>query len=278
MKNFSIEKLESRRMCTSSDYVMYPDYANDTGFKSGFGQGPYGMNVTATEYTATKPSDISGFLELWGGATVKLQTNFDTFAITSLGISPRSLIDIGTNRMIIHKHGNTETYLRNQIKAGCNRGLWNGSNGISSSAITSTNKMSVGYIMTNDVDAPSSPWTPDPSVLNNAGHFVIAYAAPGDTNLDGCLDLLDVCNITSSGKFGTGKAANWQQGDTNYDGVCDLLDISSIIGVGLYNKGSYLAPPVVVPTSNGSSFDPSLAFAALAVESGGQATMRPKTI
>jgi len=69
-----------------------------------------------------------------------------------------------------------------------------------------------------------------------------AFAAPGDTNLDWQVDVLDASNFLSFGKFDSGLPATWLEGDFNYDGVVDVLDAADFFGTGLYDVGSYNAP------------------------------------
>ena len=78
---------------------------------------------------------------------------------------------------------------------------------------------------------------------NGDGSMTVAYAAQGDTNLDWVVDILDVSNFVSSGKFGTGEPATWMDGDFNYDGVVDIQDVADFSATGLYGGGSYNAPP-----------------------------------
>lgn len=238
MKNFSIEKLESRKMCTVSDPGNYPDIANDTGYAPGMLQTEYGTLVQAMSYTVADTGAVTGGLQLQGGAVVKLRTGTDTLSLTDLSISKLSRLDIGTGRVIVSSNGFSESTIRSQIKSGLN-----GSNGIMSDAINSQSNMTIGYIVSTEIAAPSTPWGPAP--YPNNGNLLMAYAAPGDTNLDGCVDLIDIVNITSAGKFGTGKYAKWEHGDTNYDGVVDLVDIVNITSNNLYNKASYLSVAAV---------------------------------
>jgi len=76
---------------------------------------------------------------------------------------------------------------------------------------------------------------------NGDGSLTVAYAAQGDTNLDWTVDILDVSNFVSSGKFGTGEVATWMDGDFNYDGVVDIQDVADFSATGLYGGGSYNA-------------------------------------
>jgi len=76
-------------------------------------------------------------------------------------------------------------------------------------------------------------------VENSNGSITVAYAAPGDTNLDWIVDILDISKFVSSGKFGTGQPAVWAEGDFNYDGVVDIQDVADFSTTGLYGLGLY---------------------------------------
>jgi hypothetical protein len=76
---------------------------------------------------------------------------------------------------------------------------------------------------------------------NGDGSVSFAYAAPGDTNLDGLLDVLDAANILAGGLFDSGSQAIWTQGDFNYDAVLDILDAADFLSTGLFDQGPYEA-------------------------------------
>jgi hypothetical protein len=69
--------------------------------------------------------------------------------------------------------------------------------------------------------------------------MTFAYAAPGDTNLDWNIDILDVGNFLAMGKFDTGLQATWIEGDFGYDGIVDILDVADFFSTGLYDAGGY---------------------------------------
>lgn len=99
---------------------------------------------------------------------------------------------------------------------------------------------------------PSAPLRADTipdSVLNSigVGSAVPVYVAPGDTNIDWTVDVLDVANLVASGKYSTGMPASWPEGDFNDDGVMDILDISDFVSTGLYNAGPYTGGEVIAP-------------------------------
>jgi hypothetical protein len=79
---------------------------------------------------------------------------------------------------------------------------------------------------------------------NGDGSLTVAYAAPGDTNLDWSIDILDAANFLALGKFDTGAPATWLEGDFSYDGIVDILDAADFVATGLFNAGNYNTAPV----------------------------------
>jgi len=143
------------------------------------------------------------------------------------GLTPNAggLVDVGTG-MITVTNGLTPTALLAALQSGRADGLWTGSSGITSSTAASSTAQgtprSVGWLDNGD------------------GSVTFAYAAPGDTNLDWSVDILDVSNVLAMGKFDTGRLATWIEGDFGYDGVVDILDVADFTGTGLFDGGAYL--------------------------------------
>jgi len=71
------------------------------------------------------------------------------------------------------------------------------------------------------------------------GGITFGYAAPGDTNLDGLVDISDAARFIASGLFDTGLPATWGGGDSNYDRLVDILDVGDFLVTGLYDAGRY---------------------------------------
>ena len=142
-------------------------------------------------------------------------------------------VDLGTGRLTIAPGGITAADLRAGILAGRANGTWTGSTGIgSSAAAASPQSRAVGYTVAAD------------------GTAVMAYAAVGDVNLNGQVDVFDLVGINSGGRYNSGIVADWGTSDTNYDGVTNVFDLVSINSAGAYNAGSYLA------TGSGSGLGP----------------------
>ena len=141
-------------------------------------------------------------------------------------------VDLGVGRINVAAGGITAEALVLDILAGRTgtAGLWSGSTGITSSVAAAA------------IATASSPravgWIDD-----GAGGLSVAFSAPGDSNIDGFVDILDVANFLSAGKYDSGAPAVWSQGDFNYDGIVDILDVGDFVVTGLYNAGTYLPVP-----------------------------------
>jgi len=157
------------------------------------------------------------------GGTVSLAPSLET---TVGGLAPNAggLIDVGNGRVTVTA-GLTATDLVTAIVAGRGDGSWTGTSGITSSTaaanITASIPRAVGWLDNGD------------------GSLTTAYAAPGDTNLDWTIDILDAGNFLAGGKFDTGLPATWLEGDFSYDGIVDILDAADFFGTGLYDAGNY---------------------------------------
>ena len=165
-----------------------------------------------------------------GGQVVLSATTLQTVAVSSLAIDQAigGRLDVGMGRCVVAAGGMTAAALRADLAAGFGDGTWSGTSGIVSSAaraaIAAGLSRSIGWLEAGD------------------GSLIFGFAAPGDTNLDGVIDVLDASRFLTAGVFNTGSAAVWSQGDFNYDGVVDVLDAAGLVAVGLYDKGSYLGP------------------------------------
>jgi len=144
--------------------------------------------------------------------------------VGGLNANAGGLTDVGTG-MVTVAHGLTPTALVTALQSGRAGGSWTGSSGITSSAaasaIASTTLRSVGWLDNGD------------------GSMTFAYAAPGDSNLDWTVDILDASNFLTGGKFDTGLPATWIEGDYNYDNVVDILDAADFFATSLYDAGPY---------------------------------------
>jgi hypothetical protein len=147
--------------------------------------------------------------------------------VGGLDLAGGGLVDV-TSGFVTVAGGLSAADLVTQILAGRGDGSWNGTSGITSSTAAAAGALGI---------ARAVGW-----LDNGDGSLAFAYAAPGDTNLDWQVDVLDAANVLASGKFNTGDPATWAEGDFNYDGVVDVLDAADFITTGLYNDGAYNPP------------------------------------
>jgi len=113
--------------------------------------------------------------------------------------------------------------LRQLLVSGRGRGDWDGA-GIGSSAVAGAAGRAVGYRALAD------------------GSAAVAWAAFGDTNVDGRVNSSDINMILGGGRFGRpGTDGVWAQGDFNYDGRVNSQDLNLLLAAGLLNAPSYIA-------------------------------------
>jgi autotransporter-associated beta strand protein len=159
------------------------------------------------------------------GGTVTLAPYLAT---TVGGLNPNAggLVNVG-NGSITVTSGLSVANMLTAITAGYNGGTWTGTTGITSS--TAAADTAAG--------APRAIGWLD----NGGGSVTFAFAAPGDTNLDGLVDVLDAAALSSAARFN--DTAVWSEGDFNYDGIYDDLDNALFVSTGLFDAGPYNAPP-----------------------------------
>jgi len=158
------------------------------------------------------------------GSSGRLRLDVGTVqaAVPGVGIAAGGRVDVGSGGLRIAAGGYDLATVRQWLTAGYAGGSWTGDTGVVSSVAAATGGRSVGY------------------AVNADDSVTVMFAAAGDTNLDGVVDLLDASNMVSSGAFNTGQASTWEDGDTNYDGLLDILDLADFIGAAAYNRGPYL--------------------------------------
>jgi len=157
------------------------------------------------------------------GGTISLAPYLET---TVGGLAPNAggLVDLGNGRVTV-AGGLSAASLVTAIVAGRGDGSWTGTSGITSSVaatdVAASIPRAVGWLDNGD------------------GTVTAAFAAPGDTNIDWQVDVVDALNFVTLGKFDTGLPASWLEGDFNYDGVVDILDALDFFNTGLYDAGNY---------------------------------------
>jgi autotransporter-associated beta strand protein len=172
----------------------------------------------------------SGGLEVRTGGRVRLDLGLAGLTVPTLVLDAAGRIDIGVGRLTAAA-GLAEATLRQLMLAGHNGGGWDGSSGFVSSAATLGR--TVGYVI-------------------DQGQATIAYAVPGDTNLDGVVDVIDVVNLLVNVNASSGDYVGWSIGDFNYDGMVDQLDLSEFLAAGAFDQGPYLSAADAAFASLGS--------------------------
>jgi autotransporter-associated beta strand protein len=165
------------------------------------------------------------------GGTLALSSGIST-ALGGLDPAAGGLTDVGNGRITVAS-GLAPADLVSAIAAGRSDGSWTGRSGITSRvAAALPETRAVGWLD------------------NGGGSLTFAYAAPGDTNLDGQVDILDAANLFAGGRYDTGLPGVWLDGDVTYDGIVDILDVAGFVSTGLFDAGPYDVSPaglVAVP-------------------------------
>jgi autotransporter-associated beta strand protein len=204
--------------------------------------------VSAGTLELTDPAAVAtSTLQVSAGAKATVAARVMATA-GGLDLSAGGLVDVTSGGMTV-VGGLSTVDLVARLVAGRGNGSWNGTSGITSSTaaaeLASTTPRAVGWLDNGD------------------GSMTFAYAAPGDTNLDLSVDVLDASNFLSLGKFDAGLLANWLEGDFNYDGTVDILDASDFFSTSLYDAGNYNTGPSIV--SGGVAAVPEPGMVAIAV-------------
>ena len=192
---------------------------------------------TANTYTGTT-TVAAGTLELAASAAVAaspLRVAAGARVVVAAGVaattagldlSAGGLVDVGTGGMTVTS-GLSTTQLVAELLAGRGSGGdWSGTSGITSSAVAAAVAQSIPR---------SIGW-----LDNGDGSVSFAYSAPGDTNIDGQVDILDAANFLAGDKFDSGSPASWNEGDFGYDGFVDILDAADFLSTALFDAGSFI--------------------------------------
>jgi len=183
-------------------------------------------------------------LTVAGGGVVSLpssrQVTLGVRALSMDGGTGGGRLEVGAGLVTVAAGGIAPDAVLAAVLAGRGDGSWNGSAGVTSAAVAAAQASGLSRAV---------GWAVNPD-----GSLVFGFAAPGDTNLDGVLDVLDVSDLLAADKNDKGTPAVWQDGDFNYDGIVDSLDIAEVLGSGLFDIGSYhpvAAAVVAVPEPGG---------------------------
>ena len=187
--------------------------------------GPTQVEAGTLEITAAGAVQASP-LSVRPGGTVTIPSS-GRLVVTTPGLAVDEQagggrLDLGVGQVSIGAGGITGTDLRADIIAGRSGGSWNGTSGITSTAAAASGgTRAVGYVVAPD------------------GSAQVSFAAPGDVDLNGQVNVFDLVSVNSSGKYGTGQSAVWNQGDFNYDGATNVFDLVGINTAAVYGQGNY---------------------------------------
>jgi autotransporter-associated beta strand protein len=230
---------------TSGSYAFAPRL---TGTLAVTHAGP-GRTVLSGSNTFTGPTTVAqGTLQL-GNAGALSSSAVTVAAGATLAVSPQvaaavpalannGLVDVGLGGLTVTS-GQTAATLMAGIGAGRNGGTWDGATGITSTAAAGMTDRAVGWID------------------NGGGSFTVGFAAAGDLDMNGLVDLDDVIAFVSSSLYDTGLPSVWAQGDYDYNSIVDLDDVIAFVSGGLYDAGPYNAAPAGMSLA-GLADDPSL--------------------
>ena len=188
------------------------------------------------------------------GGEVRLEVGYAAVVLDRLVLDGGRL-DLGTGQVRVAAGGYDLPSVRQWLLAGRNGGQWDGAAGIVSRAAGTAVLREVGYTVTDGV-------------------LTIGWAAAGDVNLDGVVNVFDLGGILARGRYGAGgTAAGWSDGDFDYDGRVTLIDLVQITSSSLFNAPTYRTGAGTGPATGrgpagGTLSDQTLAaFALLAAES-----------
>jgi fibronectin-binding autotransporter adhesin len=209
----------------SSNYAGTTTVSSGTLVVSGVVTGTSGATVlggatlvlASGNALATRPLTVSSF----GKAEVSGNTST---SVAGLDISGTGLFDVVSGQVTAAAGLNPVTLVA-KILEGRGDGTWNGTTGITSSAVEADVAQSIPRAI---------GW-----LDNGSGSMSFAYSAPGDTNIDNSVDILDAANFLAGGKFDSGLPASWNEGDFGYDGMVDILDAADFLSTGLFDAGPY---------------------------------------
>lgn len=176
-----------------------------------------GVRVIGSTAVLKSTGSLKGTVAVDSGATLRLDPGL-TKLVDGLDLAG-GLVDVGSGRLDVAPGGVTELTLQQSVTAAFNGGGWDGGTGITSTAAANDASFGVGYTFD-----------------SGSGAAAVAWAALGDSNLDGLVNFDDILSLFPN--YETAGNATWQQGDFNYDGAVDFDDILALFPN--YGSPSYL--------------------------------------
>ncbi len=181
-------------------------------------------------------SQALGAGRLWvnPGASVELDVGYDTVNVGSLTIDGGGIVDVGNGQLTLDTLTYVSADIKRWLQAGRGDGSGNGATGIRTRFASLQTGRTVGF------------------KVNPDGSITVGYAAIGDTDLSGEVDIIDAARLIASNLFNAGFTASWSTGDFNYDNVFDVLDLSAFMATNWFNRGSYRESFIVSANVGGS--------------------------
>ena len=226
--------------CSNTGNLTFSNAFNGTGPVTISSTGSGKVIFAGAASTFSGPTTVqAGGLQLAAGPQLGTSTitplaggtlSLSPSAVTTVGgLLPNAggLTDVGSGYVTVAA-GLSVADMLVALNAGRRDGSWSGTSGITSSTAAADLAVSISRTV---------GW-----LDNGDGSVAFAFAAPGDTNLDWNVDILDAANFLAGGKFDSGTPATWNEGDFGYDGVVDILDAADFLTTGLYNTGAYNPP------------------------------------
>ena len=190
-----------------------------------------GTVVEIGEIHGGRTESLGSTIEVIDGGRVSLARDKGLPALDQLQLAAAGRLDIGSGGITIAPAGYEARALRGWLTAGRGAGGWDSLAGITSAdAASASGTRAVGYVIQAD------------------GTARVSFAAPGDVDLNGQVDVFDLVTIGGAGTYGTGREAGWSQGDSNYDGVTNVFDLVSAVSTATFGTGNYL-PDRMLPGS-----------------------------
>jgi autotransporter-associated beta strand protein len=230
--------------CSNTGNLTFSNAFNGTGPVTISSTGSGKVIFAGAASTFSGPTTVqAGGLQLAAGPQLGTSTitplaggtlSLSPYAVTTVGgLLPNAggLTDVGSGYVTVAA-GLSVADMLVALSTGRGDGSWSGTSGIISSTAAANTAASIPRTV---------GW-----LDNGGGSTTFAYAAPGDTNLDWVIDVLDAGNFLTFGKYDTELPATWLEGDFNYDGIVNIQDAADFISTGLYDTGAYNPPPGAV--------------------------------
>jgi autotransporter-associated beta strand protein len=176
-----------------------------------------------------------------GGGLATLSAAATPFALTvgdgtggtpQLAVQSTGKVDINTNGLIVDVAAGGEAAalagVQAAVLAAYNGGAWNGAGGLTSSRITGTNRLAVGFATPAEAPAAVTDGGGGTQFLGSpvdASAVVVQTTVAGDANLDKTVNFADLLALAKNYNM---SGAYWAKGDFNYDGVVNFADLLTL--------------------------------------------------